>query len=106
MKYWILLAAVHESDTFIPDEGDLARFVIAPETELKKYDTVYLWWHPHNRFYGWGIVAETPMDFIEEENEILKKRKRARQQVLVNRQRGFYPPITVQMCKMIDTLEK
>lgn len=98
MNYWILLTNVHEMDALI-EQADSFRYVIAPTRELKKGDTVYLWWSPYKCFYGWGIVAETPMDFIEEEDEVLQKRKRRRQSVLVNRVAGLYPNITEQMMR-------
>lgn len=55
---------------------------------------VYLWWNPHNAFYGRGILAETPMDFVEPENDIQRKRQRHRQRLTVNRIQGFTPHLT------------
>jgi len=104
MKNWILLTVTHETDTFILPEGDTREYVIAPNTEIKKGDRVYLWWNPHNSFYGWGIVAETPKDLIEQEDDKLQKRKRRRQSVVVNRVKCFYPKITEQMMQGNRTL--
>jgi len=97
MKYWILFTANHVSDLYILPEGDIRKYEIAPSRELKKGDMVYLWWHPHNEFYGRGIVVETPMDFEEPENDILRKKQRHRQSVTVNRIQGFDPRMTERM---------
>lgn len=97
MNYWILQTNVHESDTFIPPEGSSCRHVISPNRDLRSGDIVYLWWNPYRCFYGWGIIAETPREFIEEEDEIRQKKKQRRQSVLVNRVAGFYPNITERM---------
>lgn len=97
MKYWALLTGIHESDTYILPEGDIRRYEIAPNRELKKGDMVYLWWHPHKAFYGRGMVIETPMDFEEPENDALRKKRRHRQSVTVNRIQGFTPHLTERM---------
>lgn len=97
MKHWIFPIATPESTFFVVDDDQIIPFVIAPNRELKRGDTVYLWWVPHNCFTGWGIVAETPMDFIEEEDERLKKRKRPRLRVAVNRVKTLFPYITGEM---------
>ena len=97
MKHWILPIATHESTIFLLDDDDIAEFDIAPNRELKRGDTVYLWWNPHSCFTAWGIVAETPMDFIEEEDDRRKKRKRPRQKVAVNQIKPFSHYITKQM---------
>lgn len=94
MRHWILPVGEHESSLWIEDEGDTRQYTIAPNRELKRGDTVYFWWNPHNCFTGWGVVAETPMDFFEPENDILQKKKRPRLSVTVNRKKGFFPFIT------------
>jgi len=97
MKQWILPIATHETTIFVIDDDQIVRFVIAPNRELKRGDTVYLWWNPHNCFTAWGIVAETPMDFIEEEDERLRRRKRPRLRVAVNKIKLLFPYITAKM---------
>lgn len=97
MKYWILPIATHESTIFVLDDDHIVHFDIAPERELKTGDTVYLWWNPHSCFTGWGIVAETPMDFFEEEDDRLKKRKRPRLRVAINRIKPLFPYLTTGM---------
>lgn len=101
MKHWILFANHHFIETNIPPEGDTGVYEIAPNNDLKKGDTVYLWWNPHTCFYGWGEVAETPREIIVETprpgaNEIEKKK---RMSVVVNRKRGFANFITDQMMR-------
>src|SRR5690242_14898108 len=94
MSYWILLTVCNIVETYISDpEGDFFEYIIAPTDNLKKGDTVYLWWNPGNCFYGWGTVAETPRIFYEENAQQKKKR----QSVLINRAKEFNPRISVQM---------
>jgi len=100
MKYWILLTRENSAAVWIPEEGDQYIYEIAPNDDLKRGDTVYLWSNPHNSFYGWGEVAETPKivmaEFPRPNNDIeLKKRM----SVLVNRKKEFHPPITELMMK-------
>lgn len=97
MKHWILPITTHESNIYLFDDDNTVEFVIAPNRELKRGDTVYLWWNPHDCFTGWGIVAETPMDFIEEDDDRLKKRGRPRRRVSVNRVKPFSLYISKQM---------
>jgi hypothetical protein len=63
LRYWILLVG-GGIDTWIVEEGDTRTYEIAPNTDLKKDDIVYLWWNPHNYFFGWGEVAETPQQIM------------------------------------------
>jgi restriction system protein len=101
MSYSILLTGIHFTETFIPPEGDYRTYTIAPTDNLKKGDTVYLWCNIRTNFYGWGIVAETPRDFIEEDSQ----KKRRRMSVLVNRVKGFYPRITETMMRQDTNLK-
>jgi hypothetical protein len=59
LKYWVLLVKHHGSDTWIIPEGDIRTYEIAPNGDIKKDDTVYLWWIAHSYFYGWGEVAKS-----------------------------------------------
>ena len=100
MKHWILLTKENSAAVWILPEGDHYSYEIAPNDELKKGDTVYLWSNPHNSFYGWGEVVETPqiviVEFPRPNNDIeLKKRM----SVLVNRKKEIHPPITELMMR-------
>jgi restriction system protein len=107
LKYWILLAGHHESETWILPEGDSRTYEIAPNNDIKKGDIVYLRWNPHSCFYGWGEVAETPHLVLVEtprpNNQISKKR---RMYVVVDRKKEFYPFITEQMMRNDRHLRK
>lgn len=92
-RFWILLNAPHMTDTYIPPEGDRYGYVIAPNDNVKRGDTVYLWLNYDNCFYGWGTVAQTPAIIFEETPQV----KRRRQSVLVDRVTGFQPRITARM---------
>jgi hypothetical protein len=85
-------------DTWIVPEGDTRTYEIAPNTDLKKDDIVYLWWNPHNYFFGWGEVAETPQQIVVEtpgpNNDVIKKKRTS---VVVNRRKEFTRHITAQM---------
>lgn len=106
-KHWILLANHHSDDTWILPEGDTRTYEIAPNSEIKKGDTVYLWWNPHRCFYGWGEVAETPRLITVETpkpgNEVEKRR---RMSVVVNRKKGFTPFITARMMQSDRNLKR
>lgn len=106
-KHWILLANHHGDDTWILPEGDTRTYEIAPNNEIKKGDTVYLWWNPHRCFYGWGEVAEIPRTLIVEtrrpNNDIEKRRRTS---VVVNRKKGFTRFITAQMMLADRNLKK
>lgn len=106
MKSWILLTNIHHSNTFIEPEGDRFDYTISPDPKLKKGDIVYLWWNPDSYFYGWGIVAETPRDFVQEDNEFLPRRKRPRQNVVVDRKKELDPRITRQMMQSDRILKR
>lgn len=96
---WIILSAHHITETFIPPEGDSGTYEIAPNNNLRKDDTVYLWSNIANGFFGWGTIIETPKlmkDFHE----------RRRTSILVDRIRGFTDPITVEVMKSDRNLKK
>lgn len=98
MRHWILLSKENSLAVWIVPEGDQYLYEIAPTTDLKKGDTVYLWSNPHSSFFGWGDVAETPRATLIEvprpNNDIELKQRTS---VLVNRRAEFRPPITEQM---------
>lgn len=89
LKYWILLAGHHADDTWILPEGDRRTYEISPNSDLKKGDIVYLWWNPHNCFYGWGAVAEpTRIEIVETPGQNNQIEKRRRMYVEVDRKRN------------------
>lgn len=101
---WIILSAEHISETYIPPEGDFRGYVISPNYNLKKDDNVYLWSNVSHGFFGWGEITEPPKTFMQLETE--NSRPRKRQSVYVNRQKEFYPPITIQMMLGDKNLKK
>ena len=101
---WIILSAHHITETPVPLEGDFFRYEISPNYNLKKDDSVYLWSRISHGFFCWGEIAEPPRIFIEPETESSHTRKR--QSVLVNRKKGFYPPITSQVMQTSKELKK
>ena len=86
---------VHDSDTWTLRDGDQYQYEVAPNSDIKKDDVVYLWWNPDSAFYGWGEVAETPRIIVIERpgsgGEIVTVRRTL---VLVTQRDGFYPHIT------------
>jgi len=102
MQHWILLTAPHYSETVIWPGGDTYEYRVSPNNELKKGDTVYLWWNPNSTLYGWGEVAEHPRIVIEENENV----RRQRQLVVVERKSGFDPRITLRMMQTDSNLRK
>jgi restriction system protein len=95
MNYWILITNIHDGDTWILPEGDEYPYEIAPNSDIKRGDTVYLWWNPHSEFYGWGEVIETPRTILVDRpapDGGIERIKRT--SLLVRRQGGLYPHIT------------
>lgn len=103
-SYWILLSAQHITETYIPPEGDILHYEIAPNTSVKKGDSVYLWSNVSHGFFGWGEVVEPPRNIIEPEEKDSLSRKRLR--LVVNRRKEFHPPITAQMMQRHKDLKK
>lgn len=101
---WVLLSAQHITETYIPPEGDFWHYEIAPNINLKKGDSVYLWSNISQGFFGWGEISEFPRTFIESEKP--ENRPRKRQLVVINRKKAFHPPITVQMMQRNKELRK
>lgn len=101
-SHWILLTACHVTETHISPEGDFYECVIAPNDNLKKGDTVYLWWNPGNYFYGWGTVAKTPRTFYDSDTQ----KRRKQQAVLVNRVKELCSPLTEQVMLKDNRLKK
>jgi len=96
---WIILSAHHITETFIAPEGDSGTYEIAPNDNLRKDDTVYLWSNIANGFFGWGIIIETPK-LIKDAHE------RRRTSILVHRVKGFTNPITPDLMKTDRNLKK
>lgn len=99
MKHWILLTKENSLAVWIPEEGDQYVYEIAPEDDLKKGDVVYLWSNPHNSFFGWGHVAETPQLITVQRPRGLDIEEVRRHSVVVNRAAEFSPPITGDMLR-------
>jgi len=88
MSYWLLLTAQHITDTY-RDFVLESHYEIAPDSKIKKDDTVYLWWVIDGFLYGWGVVSETPRI-----SDSLDAQGRKRLIVTVRREEGFEPPLT------------
>src|ERR1700730_4013823 len=106
MNYWILITNVHQSDTWIPEDGEYT-YEIAPNSEINRGDTVYLWWNPYSEFYGWGEVAQPPRTITVErpapDSGIDTVRRTS---VVVNRKAGFHPHITAADMQQDPNLRK
>src|SRR5205085_11514141 len=60
-SYRVLLTAPYISDTYKDwSEGREWQYEIAPNSQVKKGDIVYLWRVSDNDLYGWGEIVETP----------------------------------------------
>ncbi|HRH40682.1 MAG TPA: restriction endonuclease [Pyrinomonadaceae bacterium] len=107
MKQWILLTTENSTAVWIVPEGDFTFYDKESGDDIKKGDEVYLWSNPHQSFYGWGVVSQTPqivrvpIDRGNGDTDYIK-----RERVFVNRQKEFYPPITAQMMSMDKNVRK
>lgn len=96
---WIILSAKHITETFIPPEGDTWEYEIAPDDNLRKDDTVYLWSNVRNGFFGWGTIIEAPRLMTDALD-------RRRTRIVVHRMKGLTYTITEEMMKADRNLKK
>src|SRR5215208_3138029 len=94
MKHWLLLTKENSRAVWIIPEGDYHTYEIAPESELKKGDEVYLWANGDNTIFGWGIVDESPQLIrVEVDRPNGDKETIKRYSVKVHRLKEFRPPV-------------
>jgi hypothetical protein len=99
-RYWIILTGVHFSNIWFERDQRPFEYTIAPENTIKKREIVYLWWNPHNLFYGWGEVASTPRPIIETIHQGTRyEKKRKRLAVPIYNIQNLQPHLTADMMR-------
>lgn len=106
MKHWLLLTKENSRAVWILPGGDYYIYEIAPESELKRGDEVYLWANGDSAIFGWGIVDESPQTIrVEVDRPNGDKETIKRYRVEVHRLKEFRPPLADWMMRRERTLK-